>query len=98
MKRTDELVQGDRVHTFHGVRTIAETERRTNGIRIDWVSVDYPAPGWDMADPNEQWEVEAPSKLDLAVQRAQELAEYWGTTGVDGREISELFEMFRAAR
>jgi len=40
-----------------------------------------------------------PSALDLAVARAQELADQWfNNEGITGKEITELMELFRAAR
>jgi hypothetical protein len=52
---------------------------------------------------DEKWQVVEPSKLDLAVKRAQELADEYGVAfdvplGAQTKQFHELLAMFRAAQ
>lgn len=109
-RRTDELRAGDRVHTDYGVRTVsgAETGTGTTGglIRVGWVrDSSRPGPYAAYASPDEEWQVDAPSKLDEAVRRAQELADGYDGVGSEFPDplealdhFAELLDTFRDAR
>ena len=101
-KRTDDLRPGDRVRTTYGERAVREVTGPRPGHRwysVLWEMGSLPGPKGEWAEAEDEWQVVEPSKLDLAVQRAQELAdEYTGSSWVLPDDISGLFEMFRAAR
>jgi hypothetical protein len=108
-KRTDELRPGDRVRTTYGERTV-KSKRPSGAPHHEWgtVFVEYesrtiPGPYGAYTDPDDPWQVVEPSPLDLAAQRAQELAEKYpseeGThTERFRRDAVELLSMFRTAR
>lgn len=99
-KRTDELRSGDVVVIFgHRFSISSVTPTSLEGL----LRVRYEPDGSDFtggcAESASEWQVDEPSSLDLAVQRAQELADQWfNNEGVTGKEITELLALFRAAR
>jgi hypothetical protein len=107
-KRTDELRPGDviRIQQIQHDRTVLSLSPRTGERFV--ITLEVPlsdTPDRITAHEAAEWEVREPelparAKLDLAVQRANELADQWFNTrnGVNGREISEMFDLFRAAR
>lgn len=101
-RRTDELRAGDRVVTDYGVRTVSDTGTDRGLIRVGWVlDSSRLGPYAAHALPDEEWSVEAPSKLDLAVRRAQELADKYeqpGQTYTEIADLRDLLAMFREAR
>jgi len=69
----------------------------------------YPAPGlqWNLSTEDVRQVLKQHRAMALllqldktqhAVQRAQELADQYETDGITGRDIEQLFAMFRAAR
>lgn len=109
-KRTTELRAGDRVQTKYGTRTVSGTEEHknilTDGnlIRVGYVR-EPTRPYAEYAYPDEEWSVEAPSKLEEAVQRAQELADWYDQYGADIpfkatalSDFAKLLAQFREAR
>jgi hypothetical protein len=98
-KRADELVSGDRVITPYGVRTVTEVRTAMDETVVDWQREAYSAPRRDYSHREEPYMVEAPSKLDLAVQRAQELADkYQHPNPPFNKDFDELLGLFRDAR
>ncbi len=100
-KLTRELQPGDVVVIFGHRRTVASLETSPHVpdlIRVRYVPISEAAGTGGWAEVDDMWQVDAPSPLDLAVARAQELADQFETDGVNPREISELFELFKAAR
>lgn len=103
-KRTDELKPGDMILRYRIYRTVSAVIPPANGD--DGWDITLEPPGWPgvmrQRRGDEEWTVressDAPSPLDLAVARAQELADQFDGDGVNAREISELFDLFRAAR
>ncbi len=101
-KRTDELEPGDVVVFYRGftrtVESVTTSEHVPDLLRVRYVPLDdvMGTGGW--AEPDQEWQVDAPSKLEIAVAQAQKLADQYDTDGVTAREISELFELFKAAR
>lgn len=99
-KRTDELQPGDVVMVFGHRFTIASVlPTSLEGllrVRYEPTSSDFTG---GHAEADREWQVDAPSPLDLAFQRAQELADQYANGGyVTGQDIFELLELFRAAR
>jgi hypothetical protein len=99
-KLTRELKPGDVVDIFGARRTIASVTptQVPDLLRVLYEPVSSFAAHGGCADADDEWQVDAPSKLDLAVQRAQELADQFDGDGVNAREVSDLFDLFRAAR
>jgi len=109
-KRTDELSPGDVVLTDHGQQRVIASVREATELS----TTQHPEPIWDVeyvhpiaipsphgawAAPDDQWRVVEPSKLDLAVQRAQELADkYQDPNPPFNKDFDELLALFRAAR
>lgn len=107
-KRTDELRPGDRVQTPYGTRTVREV-LETDVVSefgthcVAWEKEWYPAPRAEWAPAEQPWQVGEPSKLDLAVQRAQELVDQYDTQdevpiAVRAKDLHDLLALFRAAR
>lgn len=109
IRRTDELRPGDIVKTGHSMqRTVASATARPeleSDIPELWEVQYAPLAGgprgvWVAAF--EIWSVFEPSPLDLAVRRAQELADtYQGEkvfSTVANYEFAKLLDLFRAAR
>lgn len=104
-KLTSELKPGDVVIREGFRRTIVSARPAVEqGEPLLWdvqyERFKYPTATGTWAAMSDEWTLDEPSNLDLAVQRAQELADQWFNTrdGVNGREISEMFDLFRAAR
>lgn len=108
-KRTDKLQPGDRVYTPNGDQVIhsvkqTEVDPAWGDLLVKYIPRQgLPGPWGAYANASDTWQVFEPSKLDEAVQRAQELADTYRS----GRpyKISEalvdfhkLLDMFRAAR
>ena len=106
-KTTAELRPGDVVETEHGFlhRIIKTIEPARGGFDIRFVHpISIPAPYGAWAEAEDEWQVVEPSKLDLAVQRAQELADKYDqpdsfvTESDEHADLRVLLELFRAAR
>lgn len=110
-KRTDELRPGDRVQTPYGTRAVLSLSPRTH----QRIAVLLEVPASDTPDrvtvhKTDEWKVDDPepsplvraAKLELAVQRAQELADKYkqGVRVAEGAlgDFRELLDLFRAAR
>jgi hypothetical protein len=110
-KRTDELRPGDRIRTAYGERTV-KSKRPSGAPHHKWgtVFVEYesrpliPGPYGAYADPDDAWQVVEPSKIDLAVERAYELADRYEqrpqtiSAASPAIHLAELLDLFRAAR
>ena len=110
-KRTDELRPGDRVSTRYGERTVKSIapsgapHHEWGTVFVEYESRTIPGPYGAYADPQDSWQVVEPSKLDLAVQQAQKLADYYEQYGYDIpykatalSDLVKLLDLFRAAR
>ena len=104
-KRTDELRPGDQISLIDRHRTVVRLSPRTGRRFAIVLETDDGANDLITVSAGYGWEVYEPDptptkreKLDLAVQRAQELADQFDSDGVNAREISELFDLFRATR
>lgn len=104
-KRTDELRPGDRVRTTYGERAVRGVTGPRPGHRwysVLWKMGSLPGPKGEWAEAEDEWQVVEPSKLDLAVQRAQELATAYDhvSPSVNDalRDYGLLLDLFRAAR
>jgi hypothetical protein len=106
-KRTDELRPGDVVIHHQGYRhtiaSVAPSSVIGGMYRVAYESEAVSAPHGAIAEAEDEWQVDAPSPLDLAVQRAQELADQYPEGGsflISGqlKDFSDLLKMFRAAR
>lgn len=110
IRRTDQLKPGDVVLADHGLQRVIASVREAieHGEPVVW-DVEYvhpiaiPAPHGSWATANHPWKVLEPSKLDLAVQRANELAEKYPAGGSPRisellRDFSDLLALFRAAQ
>lgn len=113
-KHTDELRPGDRVKTPYGFRVVRSLSPRTGqrfAALLEVPSSD--TPDRITAHKTTEWEVQEPEptpqvravKLDLAVQRAQELADQYpsGEVFPDSyppllQHFRDLLALFRAAR
>jgi hypothetical protein len=103
-KLTRELEPADVVDIFGTRRTIASVTPThvPDLLRVLYEPASSFAAHGGCADADDAWQVDAPSKLDLAVQRAQELADLWPSgvpnTGYAIAEFGKLLDLFRAAR
>ena len=105
-KLTRELEPGDVVVIFGQRRTVASLETSSHVpdlIRVMYVPINEAAGTGGWAEPDDVWQVDAPSKLDLAVQRAQELADHYDRqdevpVAVRAKDLHDLLALFRAAR
>jgi hypothetical protein len=105
-KRTDQLRPGDVVKLYASPpRTIASVQTTEfNGLlRVRYEPIEISGANGGVAEEDAQWDVIEPSKLDLAVQRAQELADSYPAGGTfliseQLKDFSQLLALFRAAR
>lgn len=103
-KLTSELKPGDVVSIFGYRRTIASvTPGEVEGLlRVRFQPIEGNPHSGGHVEPDADWEVDAPSPLDLAVQRAQELADRYDIEDRSAfqalHDLLDLLDLFRAAR
>jgi hypothetical protein len=106
-KLTSELKPGDVVSIFGYPRTIASvTPGEVEGLlRVRYEPTKYPGANGGHAEADDVWQVDAPSPLDLAVRRAQELADQYPSGSISNlrpdqplHQFRVLLDLFRAAR
>lgn len=104
-KRTDELKPGDVVMLYgRESRAVASvTPTITEGLlRVQYEPIGTAAASGRYAEAEDEWRVDAPSPLDLAVQRAQELATQYDHRSPSVNQALQdyglLLDLFRAAR
>jgi hypothetical protein len=106
-KRTDQLRPGDVVRRFGTPdRTVASVEISAipGLLRVRYVPISVSSAYGGTAEAGDPWQVVEPTALDLAIQRAQELADYYDTASErpvhseQAQHLRVLLDLFRDAR